>query len=169
MDATDMARPEQKTFDELVLVPTIKVAEVIPGRPKEVVVQWFGETKSRHFDTFQFQFPVGLPVDNMNWLGHPEEFLVVFIGKICEWPKAEAVAEIAERVGQGDAEARVLWVTTSYYVLGSGNDLRAPTFIIPLNVMLADSIYGIITPRQFCDLEALEAVHRKIQEPRLTA
>jgi hypothetical protein len=141
-----------------VLVPTIRVEPFAGGRREEVLVQWFGQSHGEPVGTWQFRFPVGVPVDDMHWMGRPENFQVIFLGAAKHWPEPSAVPGVIDGLGKGDPEQCILWLTSPHYGTRAESGDGPACFALPLRVSLADGIYGIIAPKTYADLAVLERV-----------
>ncbi len=159
----DQIRPEHKVCESRVEVPTIIVEPFHEGGEPEVFVQWFadfseidflqqefGNSLVEKFEKMQFRFPVPMLPNDEHWMGHPERFKIVLFGQVQDWPNKAVVSQM------GKHDAWILWVTSSHYGTETPSGDGPACFIIPLHVMLADQICGIITPKKYCDTTVLD-------------
>ena len=152
MGADSRIKPQHKTCDHNVEVPTILVEPLKAGGKPEVFVQWFGEALGVDLGDIQFRFPVPMLPDALQWMGHPELFYVVLLGQVKDWPRQDVIQSVADSDTKGHADARIIWLASSHCRTGS----QPVSFVMPMTIMLADGICGIITPRKYCDLSVLE-------------
>ncbi len=165
-------RPEICTGMSSVTIPTIRVVPKLRDEGKEVVVQWFGRSEalgwmvqsfgdeaSKVFEAAQFHFPVHVAVDNIRWMGEPEEFQVIFIGQLKDWPNEEAISHF-----KLPPETWMLYITATHYTVRQPDgNTGPPMFAIPLTIMLVDRVYGVITPKPYQDLAVAEGAARQVQ------
>ncbi len=169
----DYIRPEHKVCELNVEVPTIIVEPFNERGELEIFVQWFAEFSAmdflkqkfgdavvEKFHRMQFRFPVPLSLDSMYWMGHPERFKVILLGQVQDWPNKAAIPEM------GKCDSWILWVTSSHYGEETQSGDGPACFVIPLKVVLADQLCGIITPKKYCDTTVLD---REKQTYRLQA
>ncbi|TAK04240.1 hypothetical protein EPO34_03795 [Patescibacteria group bacterium] len=159
VDIEEKLPPEQRVCTQQVLVPTIRVQSFAARRPEEVFVQWFGCTRDEDLGKWQFRFPVGVPVDDVHWMGRPENFEVIFLGPAKAWPEASAVPKVIKTLGKGDPEQCVLWLTSAHYGTRTESGVGPACMAFALRVSLADGIYGVIQPKPYADLEVLTRVN----------
>lgn len=154
MGTNTRIKPQHKVCDHNVEVPTILVEPLKAGGKPEVFVQWFGEARGIDLGEMQFRFPVPIPPDNLYWMGHPEFFYVVLLGQVKDWPRQDVIRSVADSVARGNTDARIIWLASSHCRTGS----EPTSFVTPMNIMLADGICGIITPRKYYDPSVLGMV-----------
>lgn len=154
-------RPETRTFDDLVQVPTLRITLNTPNGAPQLVVQWFGQTRTHTFDEYQFQFPVHASLNDAAWMGRPTGFQVLFLGQVRDWPKKEAVENMSKSYG---AETWIIWLIAAFHLPGSLQcESSAPMIATFIRIMWADGVYGIITPRPYTDGERLARLAREAQ------
>jgi len=161
VDKLSGVRPEHKVCKVNVAVPTISVQTLFDENGPEVLVQWYGESNTAELEEMQFLFLVPVSPDKPNWVGHPEKFNVVFLGKVKDWPQKEAAQGVADGVTEGDLESFIIWVTSvdpshcSVYSPSVGAESPV-TFVLHMCVVLGDRSCGVITPRSYSDITVLE-------------
>ncbi len=148
------------TFDvckRVVEIPTIIVDQIVIGEnhPRNAVfIQWFGEAV-RLTENFQFLFELCIEPNNIHWMGHPEEFKVVFLGQIKNWPKPEVSQKIADEIAEGNLEQTVAWLCSHHYQQRYESGIGPGSFTVPV-VLLGDPNIGLISPKTYQNLEALK-------------
>jgi len=161
MDKDNRVMPDHKVCKRNVAVPTILVEPFKPGGENQVFVQWFGEANGIDLGERQFRFDVPISVDSVHWMGHPEIFKIIMLGQVKDWPKKEAVQEIAQGVTKGDLDAYILWVVSTHFQIENDSGPGPSTFVVWMNIMLGDPNCGIIRPRGYCDTLVLDRENKK--------
>ncbi|MFZ2187293.1 MAG: hypothetical protein WAV46_01540 [Candidatus Moraniibacteriota bacterium] len=164
-------QPESRTKKPTVLVPTISVERLTENEKPYICVQWFGEAAclpglteeygsivAKTFAAAQFLFLVPIASDAYIWVNHPERFQVISLGQAKDWPNQEAV------IARGNPEEWILYVTATHYATAQPSGDGPPAFAIPLNVMLGDGMYGIITPRKYADFTVAERAAENLRQ-----
>src|SRR3989344_3946204 len=114
----------------------------------EVSLQWFGESESFDLSGMQFHFPINTEIATLFF--KPENFEVIMIGPIKNWPNKEAIPHLVEQVGGEDVI--IIYFISSEIGVDGGNGQTVPAAgILPLRIMLADDNCGIIKPKEFFD------------------
>lgn len=158
-------RPQHKVCERNVEVPAILVvpSPEEDGEP-EVVVQWFGEAEDMDLGEMQFLFPVPVSADALAWMNHPELFKVILLGQIKDWPTKEAVQAVADSFAKGNVDAWILWVTSSHYGTKHRSGVGPACFAVRMNILLADGVCGVITPRKYCDVTVLDRENERFSQ-----
>jgi len=152
----DNLPPVHPVCEVRVEVPTLRLqprGHGYPHRPpefegqKEIVVQWFGETREGKLKDLQFAFPLMTKPDSAYWFGRPEWFRVVMLGALKRWPNKGALANMV-RDGRSPDEVTV-YVITSQIGLDDGRGGSRPAALLIGVALLGDPIHGVITPREF--------------------
>lgn len=164
MNADVQIRPQHKVCQKNVEVPTILVEPFNPDGDPEVFVQWFGEAQGIDLGGIQFRFPVPVSTNALRWMGHPELFKVILFGQVKDWPKKEAIRAIVDLVAKGSLNAWILWVTSYHYGTQHSDGPGPACFVVPMTVMLADGVCGVVTPRKYCDTSILDHKNEKFRQ-----
>ncbi|HRH31249.1 MAG TPA: hypothetical protein PK950_01130 [Candidatus Paceibacterota bacterium] len=113
----------------------------------DVWLQWFGKSERFDLSDKQFLFPVDVPA--VTFFGRPEEFEVIMVGPVKNWPNKDAINELIVEYG---ADTIVVYLISSAFGVDGGNGQAVPaSCLIPLKIKLADDNCGIIDPVDFYD------------------
>ncbi len=133
---------------------------------QRVTVQWFGKTSAADFEPLQFRFELMAKIDDIHWMGAPQNFRVAFIGQIKDWPKPEAIPGIIAAISGNTAESYVAWLWTDYYTVASVHGEVPASFLFPV-ICLGNPNVGAIFPKTYINTKALdEATSRVLQRQR---
>jgi hypothetical protein len=124
------------------------------GKTSGVYFQWFGVV-NRIPTQKQFLFPISMGIDNSMWMGHPEEFKIVFIDQVKNWPSPEMARRVANVATDGDLEASIIWACGHHYHQQYPEGIGPASFLIPI-ALLGDPNVGVISPGTFCNMELKE-------------
>jgi hypothetical protein len=158
--ATDIG-PEHEMATSLVAVPTVVSREMRLGETtlKSVFIQWYGEADSPHMPRdAQFFFDTMAGPDHAKWLGEPESFRVVFIGRIKHWPNPDAIGQMVA-AANGTRETVIAWLMSP-----RSQQIFEPSSKLTGIALLGDSICGVIEPRLYCDLSVRDAVTKEFED-----
>ncbi len=113
-------------------------------------LQWFGESESFDLSGKQFRFPMNTNPDNFSW--QPENFEVIMVGPVKEWPSGDpaVVDYMIEQCGGPDVI--IIYFISSKFGVDDGNGGLMPAAgVLLLSIQLLDDNCGIITPQVFSD------------------
>lgn len=155
MSSNELVGPRQKVCEKNVDVPTLLVEPLAASDCpiRETFVQWFGRANGADLGEGQFRFPVPLHHADRYWEGHPMLWKVTFLGTFRNFPwnpqSREMYREVTPFRDNPDTEILVAHLRETRHPA----DPELDTFglMIPMTIHLADSVCGIITPREYCD------------------
>lgn len=171
----DNLPPEHPVCEALVEVPTLRLQPRglnYPDRPpefegqEEIVVQWFGASRSPVLSKLQFAFPLMTDADDIKWFRHPEWYRIAMLGRLDGWPN-KSVLEKWRADGRRDDEI-VAYVITSHIGLSDGRGGTVPAaYLIPV-VCLGDPTHGVIMPQEFANWDVPKEEVAKLKAARAT-
>ena len=153
--------PCEKNVD----TPTILVEPFAPGGTPQVWVQWFGKSDRADLKDMQFRFPVPIDLTDTAWHDRPKAFTVILFGAIVKFPDKEYANKFAKKYLNGDPDARVLYVASSFIGVDDGSGETVPmAFLVPMHIELIDENVGIIRPDEYYSPKALETVQKEFKK-----
>lgn len=140
---------------DVVEVPTVRRGRLPGSNPDNVSMEWYGRRGDRDIPERSFQFPLDVTYKDAFFHFHPDHFNIVFFGLPDEWPRASRRSAMLELAG-GEPQRSILVAESSH--LGE-------LYATVLRTVVIDA-GGIILPKLFLDLPALERRGRAFPEPR---
>lgn len=158
--------PVHKVCESNVAVPTIVRVNMGPeGEEKPTLcVQWFGDPERPLLpnvkipDGSQFLFSLMVDPDDLNFFGDPAKLRVVFLGKIKDWLKPEAVQAMIDGPGKGNPDAPMIWLLNPQRIVSHSGERKGPASPLVPIALLGDPNCGVIAPRLFSDIGVRDAV-----------
>lgn len=126
----------------------------------KIWLEWYGESDNFDLTGKQFRFPIR--TDPGNFFYQPENFEVIMIGPVKNWPSEDqdVVRHMIEQCGGEDA--LIIYFISSKFGVDDGNGGIIPAAgVLPLNVKLTDGNCRLINPKEFMDDSVrIEAINR---------
>jgi len=173
----EIIQPQHRICDFNVEIPTVHLVNKIridatnTAHPKqtsnaiEMNIQWFGQAEVLLPEKSQFLFLVLADPEGIEWMGHPERFRVVFLDQVKNWPKPEKARITAEAIANGDMEAWIAWLVSSFIGMRHSDGIGPASYAVPV-VLLADGNCGIITPQPYTNMKVLEEENQIVASHR---